>query len=113
MRLLRKPERWMCLPASFAMVLGLPLSVIFDEIGHDGSQIVKPELPEPMCRRGFHPQELIHLCLNHGHAATRVELYPVLCSSPGSIRAGAGNFHDAPSNAASSSPSSIAMPAAA
>ena len=80
MRLLRKPERWMCLPASFAMVLDLPLADIFDEIGHDGSQIVWPDLPEPMCRRGFHPQELIHLCLNHGYAATRVELYsrPVL-----------------------------------
>jgi hypothetical protein len=84
MRLLRKPERWMCLPASFAMVLDLPLSAIFDEIGHDGSQIIAPELPEPTCRRGFHPQELIHLCLNHGYAATRVELHPVLCSSPGS-----------------------------
>ena len=84
MRLLRKPERWMCLPASFAMVLDLPLSAIFDEIGHDGSQIIKPNLPEPICRRGFHPQELIHLCLTHGYAATRVELYPVLCLSPGS-----------------------------
>ena len=78
MRLLRKPERWMCLPTSFAMVLDLPLSAIFDEIGHDGSQIIWPDLPEPTCRRGFHPQELIHVCLNHGHAATRVELYPVL-----------------------------------
>ena len=78
MRLLRKPERWMCLPASFAMVLDLPLAAIFEEIGHDGSQIMRPDLPEPTCRRGFHPQELIHVCLSHGHAATRVELFPVL-----------------------------------
>ena len=82
MRLLRKPERWMCLPASFAMALDLPPSAIFSEIGHDGSQIIWPDLPEPTCRRGFHPQELIHLCLNHGHAATRVELCPILRSSP-------------------------------
>jgi len=82
MRLLRKPERWMCLPASFAMVLDLPLAAIFDEIGHDGSEIVEARQPEPLCRRGFHPQELIHLCLSHGHTATRIELYPVLRSSP-------------------------------
>ena len=82
MRLLRKPDRWMCLPASFAMVLDLPLAAIFEEIGHDGSQIMRPDLPEPTCRRGFHPQELVHVCLNHGHAATRVELFPVLRATP-------------------------------
>ena len=49
MRLLRKPERWMCLPASFAMVLDLPLGDIFREIGHDGSQVVWPDLLEPAC----------------------------------------------------------------
>lgn len=31
---------------------------------------------------GFHPQELVHVCLNHGHAATRVELFPVLRATP-------------------------------
>ena len=82
MRLLIKPERWMCLPASFAMVLDLPLAAIFDEIGHDGSEIVEARQPEPLCRRGFHPQELVHLCLNRGHAATRVELCPVLLTTP-------------------------------
>jgi hypothetical protein len=82
MRLLRKPERWMCLPTSFAMVLDLPLSAIFDEIGHDGSPITWPDLPEPLRRRGFHPQELVHVCLSHGHAATLVELYPVLRTTP-------------------------------
>jgi hypothetical protein len=82
MRLLRKPERWMCLPASFAIVLDLPLSDIFREIGHDGSQIMWPDLLEPTCRRAFHPQELIHVCLSHGHAATRIELFPVLCPTP-------------------------------
>jgi hypothetical protein len=78
MRLLRKPARWMCLPASFAMVLDLPLSDIFAEIGHDGSEIKFPLLPEPMCRRGFHPQELIDVCLAHRCAATRMELAPCL-----------------------------------
>ena len=59
------------------MVLDMPLADIFDEIGHDGSQIIWPDLPEPMCRRGFHPQELIDVCLARGYAATRIELSPV------------------------------------
>ncbi len=82
MRLLRKPERWMCLPASFAMALDVPLEAIFKEIGHDGSNIAWPYLPEPVCRRGFHPQELVHVCLNRGYAATLVELCPVLRALP-------------------------------
>jgi len=83
MRLLRKPERWMCLPASFAMVLDLSLGDIFAEIGHDGSAIKFPLLPEPVCRRGFHPQELIDVCLAHSCAATRIELAPCLMPTPG------------------------------
>ena len=82
MRLLRKPERWMCLPASFAMALDVPLEDIFKEIGHDGSNVAWPHLPEPVCRRGFHPQELVHVCLNRGYAATLVELCPVLRTLP-------------------------------
>jgi hypothetical protein len=82
MRLIAKPARWMCLPTAFAMALDIPLAAIFDEIGHDGSQIVEPDLPEPTCRRGFHPQELIDVCMAHGYAATRVELYPVLLAVP-------------------------------
>ncbi len=66
------------------MALDMPVADVIGEIGHDGSEIIRPGLPEPTCRRGFHPQELIHLCLNHGCAATRVELYPVLRSLPGS-----------------------------
>ena len=40
----------MCLPASFAMVLDLPLGDIFAGIGHDGSAIKFPSLPEPSPR---------------------------------------------------------------
>jgi hypothetical protein len=66
------------------MVLDLPLAAIFGEIGHDGGEIVYPELADPMCRRGFHPQELIDVCLTHRRAATLVELMPVLANTPGS-----------------------------
>jgi hypothetical protein len=83
MRLQTKPERWMCLPASFAMALDIPLADVLHDVGHDGSQIVWPQLPEPMCRRGFHPQELIDVCLARGYAATRIELAPAMTTVTG------------------------------
>ena len=80
MQLQRKTARWMCLPASFAMALDLPLASVLQVVGHDGSEIIWPALPEPICRRGFHPQELIDVCLAHGYAATLIELAP--CVTP-------------------------------
>ena len=47
-------------------------------IGHDGSEIVFPTLPEPLCRRCFHVQELVQVALSRGFAVTPVELFPVL-----------------------------------
>jgi hypothetical protein len=83
MRLQRKPERWMCLVTSFAMALDIPVAEIIREIGHDGSQILWPALPEPMCRRGFHPQELIDVCRARGYAVTNIEACPGLMATAG------------------------------
>lgn len=78
MILQRKPSRWSCLPVSFAMALGIAVEDIFKELGHDGSLMWWPDLPEPMCRRGFHIQELIEVALRRGFAVTPFELAPVL-----------------------------------
>ena len=72
-----RPEPWMCMPLAFATVLEIPVADLLTEIGHDGSKIVFPNLPEPACRQGFHIQELIHVALRRGLAVTPVELYPV------------------------------------
>ena len=82
MRLQPKPQRWMCLPASFAMALDIPLADVLRDVGHDGGSIVWPNLPEPICRRGFHPQELIDICLSRGYAVTRIELAPAMATVP-------------------------------
>lgn len=82
MRLQIKNLRWQCLPTAFAMALDVPLADVLQAVGHDGSEIVEPSLPEPACRRGFHPQELLDVCLRRGFAATLVELFPVLRSLP-------------------------------
>lgn len=74
---LKKPNGWSCSITSFAMATD---SLIFDfiaAIGHDGSEIVFPELPEPICRRGFHEQELVAACIDLGFTCTPFELWPV------------------------------------
>jgi hypothetical protein len=63
MELYLQPSLWSCLPTSFGMILGLTPKEMFDAIGHDGSEIVWPNLDDPYKRRAFHPQECIIVCL--------------------------------------------------
>lgn len=85
MELQSKPERWTCLPVAFAIVLDMPVADVLLAAGHDGSEIVFPGLPEPVCRRGFHIQELIDVALARGFAVTPVELFPLLQPVEGSL----------------------------
>jgi len=78
MELQQRPEPWMCMPLSFAMALDMPVGDLLAAIGHDGSEIVFPSLPDPLCRRCFHVQEPIQVALSRGLAVTPVELFPVL-----------------------------------
>jgi hypothetical protein len=78
MELQQRPEPWMCMPLSFAMALDMPVADLLAAIGHDGSEIVFPSLPEPLCRRCFHIQEPIQVALSRRLAVTPVELFPVL-----------------------------------
>ena len=82
MRLQLKHARWQCLVASFAMALDLPLDDVVVELGHDGGEVLYPALPDPLCRRGVHPQELIDVCRAHGYAVTYLELFPCLKTKP-------------------------------
>ena len=87
MELQQRPEPWMCMPLAFAMALEMPVADLLAAIGHDGSEIIFPSLPEPLCRRCFHVQELIQVALARGLAVTPVELFPVLQPTE------AGPFH--------------------
>lgn len=81
---LKKPNPWSCAITSFAMATDL---LIFDFIagcGHDGSAFAFPELGDPSGRRGFHEQELIAVCINHGFTCTPFELWPVAAYGSGS-----------------------------
>lgn len=66
-------NNWSCLPKAFAMASGIPVEVIIEEIGHDGSEILFPQYKEPYCRRGFHIQELINVMDDHGILVTPFE----------------------------------------
>jgi hypothetical protein len=66
-----------CLARAFAKILQVNIEEMFEEIGHDGSEIIFPELSHPYNRRGFHPRELIDFCLCRGLSVTQIERYPL------------------------------------
>ena len=76
----KNPNAWSCLPTAFASVLNLDVALVIAQIGHDGSEVTHAGLPEPLKRRGFHPQECIEVCLRDGLAATQIEVNP--CAVP-------------------------------
>src|SRR6218665_2619518 len=52
--------------AAFAMAYDMTFKSIINRIGHDGSEILWPELGEPRQRKTFHLQEFIILGLELG-----------------------------------------------
>ena len=76
MRLIKQPSRWSCLAASWAMVLDVNIDNLFEEIGHDGSEILYPGVKEPDCRRSFHPSEFLLPALTRNLGIVQVELNP-------------------------------------
>jgi hypothetical protein len=50
---------------------------ICKQVGHDGSQILWPELPDPQKRRAFHIQEMIDVAWSRGFCVSPIEGHPV------------------------------------
>jgi hypothetical protein len=65
-------------PTSFSIAIDIPLAEMLEAIGHDGSQIIHHDLPEPRCRRAFHPQECLQVLDALGYAATPFEAISIL-----------------------------------
>lgn len=70
MKLQKQPNRWSCLPTSFAMLLDVDVHEIFNYLGHDGSEVIWPDHPIQYRHRGFHIQEMYHFALSKGHTVT-------------------------------------------
>jgi hypothetical protein len=80
----RSPNRWSCLPTAFAMALYTSVHEVIAKAGHDGSEIAWPQFPEPLCRRGFHIQEMIFIAWRHySRTVTPFEALPMLRSCDG------------------------------
>ena len=76
---LQKAPWWVknCHLNAFAVATGIDREVLLSYLGHDGSEIVFPNEPEPTCRRGFHVQELLYAGFKLGHNFMPLELVPV------------------------------------
>lgn len=74
MYLQTQPNKWSCLPTALANALRDDVRIYWDYLGHDGSEIVWPELPEPQCRRGFHIQEMVDLAYKLGRLLVPIEM---------------------------------------
>jgi hypothetical protein len=78
---LKKTQPWGCLATAFAMAYDMTLEEFYDYIEHDGAQIVFPELDDPMCRRGTHPNEAVLVGLLRGFTVTPFEVHSQLVST--------------------------------
>jgi hypothetical protein len=58
------------------MAVDLPVAEFIAHIGHDGSEIVLPGEPDPICRAGFHPQEAVEVAWEAGFTSTPFEFAP-------------------------------------
>lgn len=76
MELQKQPNDWSCLPTAFAMTLDMPVEQIIEELGHDGSEVIFPNLEDPYSRRSFHPQELLDICILRDYGVIPVEREP-------------------------------------
>jgi len=68
----KQPNSWSCLPTAFAIAAHLPIQSFIHKIGHDGSDIVWPDLGEPMQRRSFHVQECVLALMRFGRVSTQI-----------------------------------------
>lgn len=73
MKLRIQSNAWSCLSTSAAMVLDVNQYDVEAAIGHDGSEIIFPDLDEPFCRRGHHVQEITDLFMAQFHWPVWVE----------------------------------------
>lgn len=77
MQLLEQPNRWSCTITSLAMLLDKPLRTLTLLLGHDGSEIILPNNPEPSCRRSFIMNELQDLANHYGKVLVPYDADPI------------------------------------
>ena len=76
-----KENTWSCTALSFAMVLDVEPQWVYDQVGHDGSQVLAWSAKK-LIRRGFPIQEMIHLALQLGYSVTPYQMIPQTLVQP-------------------------------
>ncbi len=76
MTLQLQPNRWSCLATAFAMALDINVEDLIKDLGHDGSQILFPELDENG-RAGHHIQEIMDYCLANSVRVVTIDAMPL------------------------------------
>lgn len=69
-----------CVLQAFAFAINHCSTELQERLGHDGSAIIAPELPEPFCRRGYCVDELFELLLGLGYSCTPITKYRKHCN---------------------------------
>lgn len=67
MQMIHAPNRWSCLPCAFAMALDETFEEMIFHLNHDGSEIIRPDMPEPLCRKAFDVNELLQVAIQLGY----------------------------------------------
>jgi hypothetical protein len=62
------------------MILDIKPETLIKEIGHDGSEIIWPQLTGHVAQKGFHIQEILDCFWRRGFTLTQIVAYP--CSLP-------------------------------
>jgi hypothetical protein len=77
MLIVEQPNKWSCVPAAFATATQIPIETLLKKLGHDGSEIIFPDLEEPLCRRAFQVQELSVVLWSLGFAVGHYDIEPL------------------------------------
>jgi hypothetical protein len=72
-----QPNPAACLVTAFAMVIGVPVAELIEQLGHDGTAIAFPEQKGANQLIGFHVQELTWAMMQREYAVVTFEPLPV------------------------------------
>lgn len=72
MELQKQANGWSCGITSLSMLLGESVESLAKRIGHDGSGIILPDLPDPYRRRTFHMNEFVDVCHDRGYTLVEI-----------------------------------------
>jgi DNA-directed RNA polymerase subunit RPC12/RpoP len=73
----RQPNPAACMVTAFAMVIGVPVAELIEQLGHDGTAVRFPEQEGAKRHLGFHIQELIWAMMEREYAVVPFEPLPV------------------------------------